>query len=994
MSDPLLLSSCEALCRSLGYQVLTIESAEQALIRMSHRKAQIVISDWNVQQGKGTDLCQSIRQNKLGIYTYFIAVTSSAAESDLRGAIDIQVDELISTPISRDRLQLSLIQAHRALELQQSLTELNETLPETQHSLERDLFLLRQLQISLQPRDQQLVDGVKVHLYSQALGLLSGVQCSVFKVRPNKVGFIVTDVKHRGIPGAIRAMGFARLFSNNPIESVIFKMRGSGSEPLELRTCDEVFSILNTVYQVGEDDLAAVTALYGIFDSQTKTIEISLAGMPSPYLIRRSGQVTQVGMIETPLGLSKNYRYGSTRLSVDEGDSLLLYSEGLTHVLNPEGLSLPFKLLDKTIRDWSPMGFERLRGGLMQTILSWSQKPQHHVFSDDVMVLGLDFFHDASTIQPDSTQNISGIQVQSAALIAPPEVSDTVASQNNLKGFLRRALLICDGQEPLDELLIQMGYLGIECEFTSVHGGHEHIDLVPHDFDLVLIEGDHPFELTLSWLEFIKKSLADSSPYVIVCHPSKASHLSTELIEAGAHKLVEFPCAPLELQFHLETASRHIQLKRSVDLKAAQLARIRAEMEVEMDMVAKMQLRTMPKRIPELPQLVSRWIYRAAKRVSGDFMGVFQITPAVAGFFVLDGDREGVLGAVKAWALARLLRGVDPFQSPDQSAADGMSGLKSLNSPAQILKELNQIVSNLPVGYRLDCSMVFGTLDCQTGQGVLSNAGNPPVYLSRPDGSHEEMGKVSPHIGQSAATRFEDLTFQMSPGDRLYVYTDGLTQLLNQNATEGALSVSMLQLLEANSFKPANRVKLDLESLIEKVTRHAKPKDVSLLMLELEEIREIEMRDVGVIEWIDRYQPMMIGLSGSMQFPLFAKVFETILSDFSGPELVAKVTDFLTDKSLYSEQVCTRCQMVLNELVCKVERKSSNPTSNPNLMVVLIMHPNELGLILIDNGRAIVSTVDDALKQTLDGVANSVDEFRLARHHEENQMVVMLKGGH
>lgn len=991
ISDPVQLATYEGLCSSLGYQVMTAESVQKAQIKMSHTKVQIVISEWNVQHRIGTDFCQSIRQNKVGTYTYFIAVTSQTEELDLAEAVQTQVDEFLSNPITLERLSLSLAQADRVLNLQSSLSQLNETLPEAQRTLERELFLLRQLQVSLQPRDQQLIDNVKIHLYSQPLALLSGDQCAVFKVRPDKVGFIVVDVKQRGIPAAIRAMGFARLFSQNPIESVIFKMRGSGSEPTELRSCDDVLSILNTVYQVADDGLNAISAIYGVFDSKAKSIEISCAGMPLPYLIRRNGVVSQVGMMEPLLGASEHYRYGSTRLSVEEGDLLFLYSDGITQAPNLEGQCLPFELLDKTIRDLAPKGFDALKGGLVQTVLSWSQQPQHHVFSDDVTVLGLDLFHEPGKESSEAIRNISGIELQSSALIAPPELNQPVANQNNLSGFVRKALVVCDDLEPSKHLLVLMRRLGIECVSALAHEGTERFGSGPMDFDLVLIEGNHAFQLTLNWLQFVKQATHQAQPYVIVCHPFEALNFSSDLIEAGAHKLIRFPCAAMELQFHLETASRHIQLQRSVELKAAQVARIRAEMDEEMGVVAQMQLRTLPKRIPELPQLMTKWIYRAAKRVSGDLIGVFQMTPTVVGFFALDGDREGVLGAVKAWAVARLLRGVDPFQNKDSQAADGMSGLKSLNSPAQILAELNQIMVGLPVGYRLDCSMVFGTLDCQTGQGVLSNAGNPPVYISQQKGSFLELGKVSAPLGKSGATRFENMTFHIKPGDRIYVYTDGLIQLLNQSTTEGAMAVSMLQLLEANSFKPANRVKQDLESLIDKVMPRHNPKDISVLMLELEEVREIEMRDLGVIEWIDRYQPLMKGLSGSMLYPLQAKVFAAVLNDFSGPELVAGVSAHLKDQGLYSEDICKRCGLVLNELICRLERKTSNPALKLNLTVVLLMHADEVGLILIDNGRPLSPSTNEALKKTLEAATKLADGFRLLNHLEENQILLILR---
>lgn len=542
LSDPATLAVYEGLCKTLGYQVLTVGSVQNAHLKMSYTKAQIVISDWDVQQGVGTELCKSLRQNKLGMYTYFIAVTSETKDSALLEAIDAQVDEFLSSPITLERLGLSLTQAERLLDLQSSLRQLNETLPEAQHTLERELFLLRQLQISLQPRDQQLINNVKIHLYSQPLTLLSGDQCTVFKVQPDKVGFVITDVRQRGIPAAIRAMGFARLFSQNPIESVIFKMRGSGYEPMELRSCDEVLSILNTVYQVGDDGLNSIAALYGIFDSKNKTIEISCAGMPLPYLIRSNGYVSQVGMSEPMLGSSEHYRYGSTKLSVQEGDLLLLYSDGITQAPNPAGQWIPPELLDQTIREIGPSGFESLRSSLMQSVLSWSQQPQHHVFSDDVTVLGLDLFHEPGREPADAIRNISGIELQSSALIAPPDAAVSAVTQNNLSGFVRKALIVCDAVEPSNPLLAAMRQLGIECLSTPVHAGFGSIESACADLDLVLIEGDHPFKLTLDWLDFIQRTMQANHPYVIVCCPSEASKFSADLIQAGAHKLIQFPC--------------------------------------------------------------------------------------------------------------------------------------------------------------------------------------------------------------------------------------------------------------------------------------------------------------------------------------------------------------------------------------------------------------------------------------------------------------------
>lgn len=72
-------------------------------------------------------------------------------------------------------------------------------------------------------------------------------------------------------------------------------------------------------------------------------------------------------------------------------------------------------------------------------------------------------------------------------------------------------------------------------------------------------------------------------------------------------------------------------------------------------------------------------------------------------------------------------------------------------------------------------TMVFVALDLKTGVGALVNAGHAPV-LHMDSLAVRSLSSVNTLLGDQADAHFVVRSFQMGLGDRLFLYTDGLTQ--------------------------------------------------------------------------------------------------------------------------------------------------------------------------------------------------------------------------
>jgi sigma-B regulation protein RsbU (phosphoserine phosphatase) len=80
-----------------------------------------------------------------------------------------------------------------------------------------------------------------------------------------------------------------------------------------------------------------VTAFYGVYDPATRTLSYSSAGHPAPRLIRSRRLIPVNHLAGLPLGIDEAEAYPDARLTLQPGDTLVLYTDGITEARNPEG---------------------------------------------------------------------------------------------------------------------------------------------------------------------------------------------------------------------------------------------------------------------------------------------------------------------------------------------------------------------------------------------------------------------------------------------------------------------------------------------------------------------------------------------------------------------------------------------------------------------------------------------------------------------------------
>ena len=224
------------------------------------------------------------------------------------------------------------------------------------------------------------------------------------------------------------------------------------------------------------------------------------------------------------------------------------------------------------------------------------------------------------------------------------------------------------------------------------------------------------------------------------------------------------PAAALSL-YILSLAIHYVQAVRERQALALEKERI----EAELSLATRIQASSLPKDFPPFPDRKEFDLFASmtpAKEVGGDFYDFFLIDDDHLGLVIADVSGKGVPAALFMMISMALVR--NAAMSPENE-----------KNPAKILQVVNrQICSRNPE--EMFVTVWLGILDIPSGKLTAANAGHEYPALKHQDGSFailkDRHGLV---IGAMETARYRDYELVLEPGEKLFVYTDGVAEAAN-----------------------------------------------------------------------------------------------------------------------------------------------------------------------------------------------------------------------
>jgi sigma-B regulation protein RsbU (phosphoserine phosphatase) len=199
-------------------------------------------------------------------------------------------------------------------------------------ALEQDLQLARHVQTGLLPKGSLDRDGWQICYHYDPAGLVSGDYCDVIDGGPNGLYFMVGDVSGKGVAASMLMAHMHAMFRT--LIPVGFSLA------CMLEHASRVFreSTLPNQY-------ATLVAARAWPDGR---VEICNAGHPLPLIVR-AGAVQALETSDLPIGLFGSEEFSITELSLDPGDGLVIYSDGVSEAADLSGTEYGADRLRKLI---------------------------------------------------------------------------------------------------------------------------------------------------------------------------------------------------------------------------------------------------------------------------------------------------------------------------------------------------------------------------------------------------------------------------------------------------------------------------------------------------------------------------------------------------------------------------------------------------------------------------------------------------------------------
>lgn len=343
---------------------------------------------------------------------------------------------------------------------------------------------------------------------------------------------------------------------------------------------------------------------------------------------------------------------------------------------------------------------------------------------------------------------------------------------------IRRVMIVDDSR--MQRKIISSMVAGFGLEPLEAASGAEALAICARiPVDLVLSDWMMP---GMSGVEFCRsfRSLPhERYGYFILLTSRSDKQDVAEGLEAGADDFLTKPVNGGELRARITAGERILRMERELVLKNRRLTSALGELQAlyegldrDLHEARRLQQALVPEGARRFGDARVSLLLRASGHVGGDLVGCYPIDARRIGLYAVDVSGHGVASALMTARLASILGGAAPEQNVALRRL--RDGSFTARAPHLAAARLNR--QFLDEGSGQYFTLLLAEFDTLSGRGSLVQAGHPHPAVQRADGSVRFIGGGGLPVALIEAAEYRATGFRLAPGERMLIYSDGLTE--------------------------------------------------------------------------------------------------------------------------------------------------------------------------------------------------------------------------
>ena len=337
--EPLMLQRMRRNIRAGRYEFVFAHNGIEALEQLAREEGiDMVLSDINMPQMDGLTLLEQIPAVDPNLRAVIISAYGDM--KNIRTAMNRGAFDFVTKPLDFEDLQVTIERTlQHVADWREALTSRDKLV-----AIQNELDVASKMQQSILPSHFPSGESYQVYGNMDPARNVGGDFFDVVRLDNGRIGVSVADVSDKGVPAALFMMSSRTLLKGAAIGST-----GPGE------VLREVNDLLN------EDNEAAmfVTIFYAEYDPESGTFIFANGGHNPPLFVRADGSSTLLPLTGgVALGLWPELEYDQDTITLSPGDSVVLYSDGVTEAINVEGEQFGVERMQRIFVDEAPRDAE------------------------------------------------------------------------------------------------------------------------------------------------------------------------------------------------------------------------------------------------------------------------------------------------------------------------------------------------------------------------------------------------------------------------------------------------------------------------------------------------------------------------------------------------------------------------------------------------------------------------------------------------------------